>query len=73
MRRPTYFVVAELSATASGQTPNQFRVTLLQTGASASRVEDLGFDIPLRLACPADVSSTIRQVVPVELTGFAIE
>jgi FG-GAP-like repeat len=69
----TYFVVAELTATASGQAPNQFRVTLLQTGASRSSVEDLGFDIPLRLACPADVSSSIRQVVPVELTGFAVE
>jgi hypothetical protein len=69
----SYFVVAELAATASGQVPNQFRVTLLQTGALRSVVEDRTFDLPLRLACPADVSSTIRQVVPVELTGFTVE
>ena len=69
----TYFVVAELAATASGQSPNQFRVTLLQTGGARSRLEDREFDIPLRLACPADVSSTIRQVVPVELSGFSVE
>ena len=69
----TYFVVVELSLTASGQVPNQFRVTLLQTGASRSVVEDRTFDLPLRLACPADVSSIVRQVVPVELTGFAVE
>ena len=69
----TYFVVVELALTASGQVPNQFRVTLLQTGASRSVVEDRTFDIPLRLACPADVSSIVRQVVPVELTGFAVE
>lgn len=69
----TYFVVAEIAAAASGQVPNQFRVTLLQTGAARSVLEDRTFDIPLRLACPADVSSTVRQVVPVELTGFTVE
>jgi FG-GAP-like repeat len=68
-----YFVVAEIAAAASGQVPNQFRVTLLQTGAARSVVEDRTFDLPLRLACPADVSSTVRQVVPVELSGFSIE
>jgi len=68
-----YFVVVELTTTASGQVPDRFRVTLLQTGASRSVVEDRTFDIPLRLACPVDVSSTVRQVVPVELTGFAVE
>jgi hypothetical protein len=48
-------------------------VTLLQVGPSASVLEDRTFDIPLRLACPADVSSAIKQAVPVELTGFSIE
>jgi hypothetical protein len=69
----TYFVVVELTPAASGQVPNQFRVTLLQTGASRSVVEDRTFDLPLRLACPVDVSSTVRQVVPVELSGFTVE
>jgi hypothetical protein len=69
----SYFVVAELTATASGQVPNQFRVTLLQTGPARSAVEDRGFDLPLRLACPVDVSSTVRQVVPVGLSGFTVE
>jgi hypothetical protein len=68
-----YFVVVELTANASTQVPNQLMVTLLETGASASVVEDRTFDIPLRLACPADVSSAIKQAVPVELIGFTIE
>jgi FG-GAP-like repeat len=68
-----YFVVVELTATASGQVPNQLMVTLLQVGPSASVLEDRTFDIPLRLACPADVSSTIKQAVPVELIGFSVE
>jgi hypothetical protein len=67
------FVVVELTATASSQVPNQLMVTLLQVGPSASVLEDRTFDIPLRLACPADVSSTIKQAVPVELTGFSVE
>ena len=69
----TYFVVVELTANASVQVPNQLMVTLLQTGASASVLEDRTFGLPLRLACPADVSSTIKQAVPVELTGFSVE
>ena len=68
-----YFVVVELTATASGQAPNQLMVTLLQAGPSASVLEDRTFDIPLRLACPVDVSSTIKQAVPVELIGFTVE
>lgn len=68
-----YFVVVELTATASGQVPNQLMVTLLQVGPSASVMEDRTFDIRLSLACPADVSSTIKQAVPVELTGFSVE
>ena len=68
-----YFVVVELTANASGQVPNQLMVTLLQEGPSASRLEDATFDVPLRLACPADVSSAIKQAVPVELMRFEIE
>jgi hypothetical protein len=68
-----FFVVVELTGNASTQVPNQFLVTLLQVGPSASVLEDRTFDIPLRLACPADVSSTIKQAVPVELIGFTIE
>jgi hypothetical protein len=69
----TYFVVVELTANASTQVPNQLMVTLLETGGPASVVEDGTFDLPLRLACPADVSSAIKQAVPVELMGFAVE
>jgi hypothetical protein len=68
-----YFLVVELTATASGQAPNQFRLTHLGVGPLASLFEDRSFDIPLRVACPADVSSSIRQVIPVELIGFTIE
>jgi hypothetical protein len=68
-----YFVVVELTANASQQEPNQLMVRLLQVGPSASVLEDRTFDIPLRLACPADVSSTIKQAVPVELIGFTVE
>jgi hypothetical protein len=70
----TYFVVAELTADASQQSPDQFRVTHLGLGPAASAAEDRDFDIPLRLACPADVSSTILvPVVPVQLMRFSVE
>ena len=69
----TYFVVIETTSDASQQSPNQFRVTHLGVGPSAARAEDRDFDIPLRTACPTDVSSSFRQIVPVELTGFSIE
>ena len=69
----TYFVVVELTANASQQSPHQFQMTHLGMGASASVAEDRDFDIRLRLACPSDVSSSIRQVVPVELMEFSVE
>jgi hypothetical protein len=66
--------VTELTATASGQSPNQFRVTHLETKASASTAEDRSYDIRLRLACPADVASAILgPITPVELIGFSVE
>jgi hypothetical protein len=69
----TYFVVVELTANASQQSPNQLRVTHLGLGPSASSAEDRDFDIVLRPACPADVSSSIRQAVPLELFRFTVE
>lgn len=69
----TYFVVVELTANASTQVPNQLRVTHLAVGGFASVAEDRSFDIPLRLACPTNVSSSIKQAVPVELLGFGVE
>jgi hypothetical protein len=69
----TYFVVVELTADGSQQTPHQLRVTHLGVGRLASRAEDRAFGIPLRPACPVDVSSSIKEVVPVELMGFSIE
>jgi FG-GAP-like repeat len=69
----TYFVVVELAADANQQTPHQLRVTHLGLGPSASVAEDRDFDIRLLPACPADVSSSIKQAVPVELMGFGVE
>ena len=69
----TYFLVVELTANASTQVPNQLRITHLAVGASASVAEDGSFDIPLRLACPTNVSSSIKEAFPVELLGFTIE
>jgi hypothetical protein len=69
----TYFVVVELTADASQQSPHQFGVTHLGLGPSASRAEDRAFDIGLRPSCPADVTSTFKQVVPVELMRFTVE
>ena len=69
----TYFVVVELAADANQQTPHQLRVTHLGLGPSASVAEDRGFGIRLLPACPADVSSSIKQAVPVELMGFSVE
>jgi FG-GAP-like repeat len=69
----TYFVVVELAALANQQDPNVFRVTHLGRGAFASAAEDRAFDIPLRPACAADVSSGFRQIVPVTLQGFTVE
>jgi uncharacterized membrane protein (DUF2068 family) len=70
----TYFVVTQLTSNASQQTPNQFRVTHLGLGPSASAAEDRTYDIPLRPACPADVSSSVLgPITPVELLGFDVE
>jgi hypothetical protein len=69
----TYFVVTELTANASTQVPNEFRVTHLGTGPSASLAEDRTYDIPLRPACPADNSSGFIGITPVELMDFRIE
>jgi len=69
----TYFVVVELTATASQQSPNQLRLTHVGLGPFASTAEDRDFDIRLPPACPADVSSSIKQAVPVELMGFSVE
>ena len=69
----TYFAVVELTPNASQQTPNQFRLTHLGLGPSASTAEDRAFDLPLQPSCPVNVASTFKQVVPVELSGFSIE
>ena len=70
----TYFVVAELTTDASAHDPRQFRIVHLGLGSHASAAEDRDHDIPLRPACPADVSSgLVTTVVPVELTTFAVE
>ena len=68
-----FFVVLELTAAASGQVPGTLRLVLVQEGPSALVAEDVVHDIPLRLACPRDAGTTIRYVVPVELTGFSVE
>jgi len=52
-----FFVVVELTADASQQSPNQLRVTHLGLGPSASTAEDRDFDLPLRPACPSDATS----------------
>jgi hypothetical protein len=67
-----YFVVVEMTATASFQTPNRFRLTHLTE--SSSKAEDAGFEIPLTLEFSANVSS--RTVValaagdPIFADGF---
>ena len=69
-----FFVVAQLTANASEQAPNQFRVVHLATGGVATVAEDRSADIPLETACPADFESRIiGPVVPVELMDFTIE
>jgi hypothetical protein len=69
-----FFVVAQLTANASEQAPNQFRVVHLATGASRTVAEDRSSDDVLQTACPADFESRIiGPVVPVELMGFTIE
>lgn len=69
-----YFVVVELTPSASTQVPNQFRVTHLALGAQATRAEDAAHDLPLAAACPQDVASAIvGPVTPVELHGFTLE
>ena len=55
----SYFAVVELTADASMQSPNQFRVTHLALGPLASRAEDRTYDIPLQAACPSDVTSRV--------------
>jgi hypothetical protein len=70
----TFFVVAQITANADQQVPNQFRVTHLALGPSATQAEDRAADTPLTTACPADVTTVmIGPVVPVELTRFTIE
>lgn len=70
----TYFVVAQLTGTASQQAPNQFRVTHLAIGPSATQAEHAPSDTPLAVACPADFASrVIGPVTPVELMGFTVE
>ncbi len=49
------------TANASTQSPNQLHLTHLAVGTSASVAEHRAFDIPLRLACPTNVSSSIKQ------------
>jgi hypothetical protein len=69
-----FFVVVQLTANASEQVPNQFRIAHLATGPSATLAEDASADLPLRAACPADFESRIiGPVVPVELMGFTVE
>jgi hypothetical protein len=48
-------------------------VTHLGTGPSASTAEDRTYDIPLRPACPADVTASVGPITPVELLGFSVE
>jgi len=70
----SFFVVVQLTANASQQAPNQFRVTHLGIGPSATQAEDRSADFPLSTACPADVTTVmIGPVVPVELMRFTIE
>ncbi len=69
-----FFLVAELTADASTQSPAQFRVTHLATGAAASRLEDRAADLPLTLACPVNVTSAVvGPITPVELLRFSVE
>jgi hypothetical protein len=70
----TYFVIAELTADASDQAPNNFRLVHLGRSPQASAAEDRAHDIPLRLACGHDVpSSVVVPITPVELSGFQVE
>jgi hypothetical protein len=57
-RKATFFIAAQIAPGAGSQVPNQFRITHLGTGPSATVAEDRSADIPLRLGCPADVSSS---------------
>jgi len=69
-----FFLVVQLTANASEQAPNQFRVVHLATGASPTRAEDASADVGLSAAGPADFTSgLVGPVTPVELTGFTIE
>jgi hypothetical protein len=69
----TYFVVTELTANASTQSPNLFRVRLLGLGPWASTAEDRTYDIALEPACPADVASSVMGAIPVTLMRFSVE
>jgi hypothetical protein len=69
----TYFVVTELTANASTQSPNRLRMALLGLGPSASRAEDRTHDITLVPACPADVASSVMGATPVTLIRFTVE
>jgi hypothetical protein len=55
----TYFVVVGLTANASSQMPNSFRVTHLTEASSTG--EDAANDLPLALEFAADVSSSVVQ------------
>jgi VCBS repeat protein len=69
-----FFVVVQLTANASEQAPNQFRVVHLATGASPTHAEDASADVGLSTAGPADFTSgLVGPVTPVELTGFTVE
>jgi hypothetical protein len=68
----TYFVVAELTSNAHGQSPNSFRVTHITEESSTA--EDRDHDIPLSLEYAANVASGIstanihRVCLPIVMT-----
>jgi uncharacterized repeat protein (TIGR01451 family) len=59
-----FFAVAELTANAGTQAPNRFRVVHLAAGPSATAAEDAAADLPLSVACPADVASAVTVIGP---------
>jgi hypothetical protein len=70
----SFFVVAQLTADASEQGPNQFRVVHLGMGPSATHAEDAAADIVLAPIGPSDFQSDIvGRITPVELSGFTVE
>jgi PKD domain-containing protein/VCBS repeat protein len=61
----TYFVVAELTADAATQTPNQFRITHITE--SSSTAEDRDHDIPLALQYTQNAASSIALAVGIPM------